>query len=272
MEKRITFWLDKETEKMKSIEEVESGQRACNCKCPNCWADLVAKKGEINIHHFAHASWVECVWAYESTMHKLAKEIMAEEKQIRLPGQWNRFDYKKGKKKRFDTIELELYMFGIKPDAIGSKKDEIFLIEFAKTHFADFEKIDKIRQQQIECIEIDIGKCPMNKEKLKRFLLDDDSDRKWIYQKPQSSIGPRVVVNPPEVNYLKLENTETLRKEIRWDFYGYYIRHYKKCYYIRELPWYVDNGQKNLWEIWKIVDWSIEYQDNKPFYLKIELY
>ena len=42
-----------------SIEDVESGI-ACGCKCPACNENLVAKKGKIKIHHFAHSSTTNC--------------------------------------------------------------------------------------------------------------------------------------------------------------------------------------------------------------------
>ncbi|MGN5043167.1 competence protein CoiA family protein [Aeromonas sp. 3P] len=36
-----------------SIEDVPSG-KACGCTCIDCNEPLVAKKGEVNRHHFAH--------------------------------------------------------------------------------------------------------------------------------------------------------------------------------------------------------------------------
>lgn len=55
------------------IDEVSTGL-ACDCYCPSCNEKLVAKNcGTKRIHHFAHASGVDCEGAYESMLHKLAK-------------------------------------------------------------------------------------------------------------------------------------------------------------------------------------------------------
>lgn len=166
---------------MVSIEVVESGL-ACNCKCPNCWADLIARKGEVNIHHFAHASWVECVWAYESAIHKLAKQILEEEKQIHLPDSWN-WKLKKWQVLKFSRITLEKTEDRNRPDAIGVFLDKDNLektiwIEFANTHFVNEEKENRIKELGISCIEINIRE--QTEKGLKSFLIGKWHERKWI--------------------------------------------------------------------------------------------
>lgn len=55
------------------IDDVPKGL-ACDCYCPSCKEKLVAKNGGVKrIHHFAHASGMDCEAAYETMLHKLAK-------------------------------------------------------------------------------------------------------------------------------------------------------------------------------------------------------
>ncbi|MCM1318033.1 MAG: hypothetical protein NC241_07660 [Bacteroides sp.] len=56
-----------------SVDKVAKGL-ACNCFCPSCRERLIAKNGGTKrIHHFAHASGVDCDSAYETMLHILAK-------------------------------------------------------------------------------------------------------------------------------------------------------------------------------------------------------
>lgn len=48
------------------ISNVLSGI-GCDCTCPACKTSLVAKKGDINAHHFAHQNGVDCNKWYEIT-------------------------------------------------------------------------------------------------------------------------------------------------------------------------------------------------------------
>lgn len=73
----LTYALDS-SNKLKHIDAVENGM-ACGCVCPCCREKLMAKNGGTKrIHHFAHASGVDCEGAYETMLHLLAKERVQE--------------------------------------------------------------------------------------------------------------------------------------------------------------------------------------------------
>lgn len=60
-----------------SITDVERGA-ACGCVCPACGAPLIAHKGDILVHHFAHAGAGEgCGVGAETNAHLWAKQELA---------------------------------------------------------------------------------------------------------------------------------------------------------------------------------------------------
>ncbi len=65
MSVHLEFGLRKD--KLYHVSEVEFGLE-CNCICPSCKAILVAKKGEIREHHFAHHRISPCPNGAESAM------------------------------------------------------------------------------------------------------------------------------------------------------------------------------------------------------------
>ena len=58
------------------ITEVERGL-ACGCICPCCENQLIARKGPIVAHHFAHAG-ENCEGGAETALHLAAKEILSQ--------------------------------------------------------------------------------------------------------------------------------------------------------------------------------------------------
>lgn len=101
--------------KIVSIDEVESGIK-CGCICPACGNALIAKKGKIKIHHFAHSNSEECKGSIETSIHMLAKEILSEEMNMMLPPVYLDFGPSSYKEKeliyekkiiKFDKIYLE---------------------------------------------------------------------------------------------------------------------------------------------------------------------
>lgn len=57
------------------ISEVESGLRQ-DCLCPACKNPLVARKGDLKVHHFAHSAETNC--QPETVIHLLGKQLLAE--------------------------------------------------------------------------------------------------------------------------------------------------------------------------------------------------
>ena len=143
----------------KHVNEVESGL-ACNCYCPHCRARLIAinskPEGESKAHHFAHERGSDCVWSDESSLHKLAKEVLAEEQKIMLPVLQGE---NVARQLEFDSVEQEARdpEIGLIPDCVCYYGGQKLWVEFKRTHEVDTKKADKIRNAKIDCIEIDIN-------------------------------------------------------------------------------------------------------------------
>lgn len=84
----IPFALDKITQKIVSIDEVAQGKK-CNCICLSCNLDLVASKGEVNVHHFKHknkdTTEDACEISFERCVFWMCREVFESTDSIALP-------------------------------------------------------------------------------------------------------------------------------------------------------------------------------------------
>lgn len=80
------YWgIDKTTGEIVEINQVQNRGLNCNCQCAACKGDFIARKGEINKHHFAHKSNYECVYANEIAIYLLAQKILNAMCEMELP-------------------------------------------------------------------------------------------------------------------------------------------------------------------------------------------
>lgn len=190
-----------------SIDDVCSGKK-CNCICPSCGEPLIAKKGEINIHHFAHVSQKECEYGYETSLHLLAKDIIKNSNYFVLPKDTLKIEYyqpgnyggknyeglEEAHSVNIDNVELELPFDNMKPDIVITSGGKKYFIEIFVTHKIDEEKRKKIIEKNIDTIEIDLSCIDKGIESdiLKDILLNDDERKYWIYNGKIESIINRV--------------------------------------------------------------------------------
>lgn len=77
--------------RMWSPRQVANGL-ACGCTCPACGSPLQAKnQGTRRRAYFAHHSDHACSGAYESAIHRMAKQLICEQRRLLLPA-WNGAD------------------------------------------------------------------------------------------------------------------------------------------------------------------------------------
>lgn len=196
------------------ITEYEKGMR-CNCTCPQCGQDLIARIGKVRTPHFAHKNQ-ECKYATETAIHKFAKEVLKRNMKIALPKLeiiYNEENFKiieslnnglenidrRNLKSikitdefvlKFDNIKLEKHVGSIIPDVVVYKNGTPLIIEIAITHFIDAAKKDKIRNLNISTIEInlnldDLEYSNFDRNKVESIIINKIDNKTWIYNRKE---------------------------------------------------------------------------------------
>lgn len=187
-----------------SIDDVEKGAQ-CGCICPSCGEKLVAKKGNIKAHHFAHITGSNCAYGYETSLHRLAKDLIEKIRYITLPAVkvGNDVILYQPCKARIQSIKLEKKLDSVRPDILVEINNKVLAIEIYVTHKVDLEKIKKIKDNNLPTIEINLSKSlktENNAEDIKNLLIeilsnDYDSRKYWVY-------------NEKKYNYIKENKLE----------------------------------------------------------------
>jgi len=169
--------------KVYHIDEVERGL-ACDCVCPKCGKPLIARKGEIRAHTFAHDA--NCEHVHETLAHIKAKEIIIKAMHLWVPD-INRKDLSINNRR----IELEScedeYLIEesrFKADLKCKVKGKQFYVEIAVSHLCEEEKIEYIQENEIPVLEINISDLDeeFNLEEFKKHVLYE-AERNWIYNR-----------------------------------------------------------------------------------------
>ncbi|MBF6650708.1 hypothetical protein [Methylobacter sp. BlB1] len=223
--------------KLVHISEVPSGL-ACGCICAACGVRLVAKKGKINAHGFAHYKSDECAHAVETALHHAAKQVLEESAQIALPelliheqvnGEvYGRFISKSGTAEVcvehtaiIDDINLEKRLGRVIPDVIAHINGSRFLIEIAVTHFVDESKENKLHELKIPCIEIDLSDVARDAdlEAIRKEVVASVNNKKWLFHSDAEPIRSKLKSDLQaalqiEIDQIYEQEQEKKRKEI----------------------------------------------------------
>lgn len=173
-----------------SIDDVPNGKE-CGCVCPACGDELIARKGQKRMHHFAHRSNEDCEYGYESSLHLAAKDILSRSEKMVIPPVYVEFP-QSGKPKELismereisiDDVELEKRFDDIIPDIVVYSGDKYFFIEIYVTHPIDDEKLKKLKEKNFPTIEIDLSKekRDISVEELSDILLKPSDRKSWKY-------------------------------------------------------------------------------------------
>lgn len=182
------------------IADVPSGL-ACGCTCARCGQRLIAKKGAIRQHHFAHFEDTACHGAAESALHLLAKELLARCHTFGLP----QYTYNRRRKTRAGVIVQHhgtitngglLPVHGVRvesragdfiPDIIIESDSTSILIEVAVTNRVTRPKLRKIRRRNLPALEIRLEASDsfLPREALQRKLQQASACKAWLFHPDQ---------------------------------------------------------------------------------------
>jgi hypothetical protein len=172
----------------------------CDCLCTECGQQLVAKKGDVNQHHFSHYNPVDsegCHGGVETALHRYAKQVIESAGYLQLPTLIKSLPYPNNhykieipaRKAVFEKIVVEEVMtFGRRRvDLVGYEQSGRTLIEVFVSHRVKGEKFRQVRNADEFMVEIEIKREAMfpneaaNTESLDSLILDSTSNKHWIY-------------------------------------------------------------------------------------------
>lgn len=156
---KLPYGLKNET--LVHISDAQQGL-ACDCVCPACKQPLVARKGILKVHHFAHHRSVECAKAVETALHLASKQILMECREIAIPGVTIELTTRHwmlitgARTIPLEAVHEEHRTEDIVPDILAYSGGTPLMIEINVTHGVDEAKLAKIRRLGISAIEIDL--------------------------------------------------------------------------------------------------------------------
>lgn len=159
------------------VDDAARGKQ-CHCTCYECGRPLIAKKGDILAHFFAHeATEVNCNPTPESLVHSYAKQQVARMGQLRLPGFTveGRHQSPDGTVHSLHWRYLPTYDIDVKgaevesrkhagviPDVLISDTDSFFLaVEVFYRHAVDSDKLEKLKHLPCAAVEVDLSDLPV---------------------------------------------------------------------------------------------------------------
>lgn len=245
MELKLPYGL-KDNE-LVTIDDVDSGLK-CNCVCPHCKQRLIARKGEVKEHHFAHYKVSDCGKAVETVTHRLSKDFIKGAKffttpPIYFPG--TKVPIIEEAQVPIDDVKLESRLGFIVPDIIIDSGTKSLIVEIRVTHGVDDEKTYKIRRMNLPAVEVFAGqlikrlytekKYFLDDAEYKRILIEESAYKRWVHNSRADGKIKQIknelknYCEEKEVKYLKFNFKDS-------DFDFYFDTSNKEMYYVDNCP------------------------------------
>lgn len=190
---KLTFGSDAEGHAV-HISETERGA-ACGCVCPGCGKPLIARKGEVTEHHFAHADGGDCPYGFINSLYYALREAVSDLGYIALPAyQKNRPVLDRGE--HCDNVHTLIKTTRVKSERVefarkgGDQITGLILYCSGKPLMlrvlAGYSEVraglDKIKRAGLPVVEIDLSRDTTLTADLAREYIGSQSKQKyWIY-------------------------------------------------------------------------------------------
>jgi hypothetical protein len=143
----------------------------------------------MRIAHFAHATDRTCAAAQETTLHKLAKQLIADGAPLMLPQVIAEYGGRHRLVRPAVTIRaedavVEPGLDGLRPDILVTVAGRPLLVEVAVTHFCGPEKLTLIQERRLAAVEIDLSRVVRDAppEVLEHAILRS-APRRWLWNR-----------------------------------------------------------------------------------------
>lgn len=99
----------------RDVDDVRRG-KACACYCAACHGALIARHGEVRVHHFAHGDRKECREALEASLFGMAVQILRHPgAQLRLPAAYDVVSIARATREESHKVARALDALGLTP-------------------------------------------------------------------------------------------------------------------------------------------------------------
>lgn len=184
----ITLAVHQPTGKILHIDQASNGLK-CECICHQCGERFEAIQGEKRKKHFRHYTNSNCIGGLETALHKLAKQILLESREISLPRYGKIFYQNPISEKSFKEII---------PDITVELLDGTpVFFEVYNKHKIEFKKELFLKIGQHKSVEIDMETCPLKfYNEIRDFVLYQKNNKRIIFWETSSTlITPKVEGN-----------------------------------------------------------------------------
>lgn len=154
------YAVSNNTNELLHIDNAKKGLE-CNCICPDCGDLMIAKKGKVKAHHFAHSSKTERESCYMTILHKVMQQHFAYLEFLSLPAAelsilGKSINIPKRKVKVLAS-KIEFKIGQYYADVLLETKLGNIAIEIFVTHKNEEEKINYYKNNNVASLEYDFS-------------------------------------------------------------------------------------------------------------------